>query len=128
MVLSSPGIAILFEHSDWFQPLFAGLDRRGIPYDRFLCRNPLKKPPLLPQSYLACLAQNIKNIADNETRIQNSHLAQACFSSAASFCLDAAFSRTARCILSFCLLMAHLQLIAEPMAVPSTTPPAMATA
>ena len=30
MPLLSPGIAILFEHSEWFQPLFAGLDRRGI--------------------------------------------------------------------------------------------------
>ena len=36
MSLSSPGIAILFEHSEWFQPLFAELDRRGIPYDRLL--------------------------------------------------------------------------------------------
>src|SRR6266852_8638015 len=36
MSLSSPWIAILFEHSEWFQPLFAGLDRRGIPYDRLL--------------------------------------------------------------------------------------------
>ena len=36
MSLSSPGIAILFEHSEWFQPPFAGLDRRGIPYDRLL--------------------------------------------------------------------------------------------
>jgi len=36
MSLFSPGIATLFEHSEWFQPLFAGLDRRGIPYDRFL--------------------------------------------------------------------------------------------
>src|SRR6266849_1612060 len=36
MALSSPGIAILFEHSEWFQPLFAELDRRGIPYDRLL--------------------------------------------------------------------------------------------
>jgi hypothetical protein len=36
MSLLSPGIAILFEHSEWFQPLFAGLDRRGIPYDRLL--------------------------------------------------------------------------------------------
>src|SRR5438309_522246 len=34
--LLSPGIAILFGHSEWFQPLFAGLDRRGIPYDRLL--------------------------------------------------------------------------------------------
>src|SRR6266852_5429005 len=36
MSLLSPGIAILFEHSEWFQPLFAGLDRRGIAYDRLL--------------------------------------------------------------------------------------------
>jgi hypothetical protein len=36
MSLSSPEIAILFEHSEWFQPLFAGLDRRGIPYDCLL--------------------------------------------------------------------------------------------
>jgi hypothetical protein len=31
MALSSPEIGILFEHSEWFQPLFAELDRRGIP-------------------------------------------------------------------------------------------------
>ena len=36
MAVLSPGIAILSEHSEWFQPLFAGLDRRGIPYDRLL--------------------------------------------------------------------------------------------
>src|SRR6266849_9308003 len=36
MSLLSPGIAILFERSEWFQPLFAGRDRRGIPYDRLL--------------------------------------------------------------------------------------------
>jgi hypothetical protein len=34
--ISSPGIAILFEHSEWFQQLFAELDRRGISYDRLL--------------------------------------------------------------------------------------------
>src|SRR6266851_5458832 len=36
MSFSSPEIAILFEHSKWFQPLFSGLDLRGIPYDRLL--------------------------------------------------------------------------------------------
>ena len=36
MFLSSPGIAILFEHSEWFQPPFAELDRRGIFYHRLL--------------------------------------------------------------------------------------------
>jgi len=36
MSLLSPGIAILFKHSAWFQQLFAVLDRRGIAYDRLL--------------------------------------------------------------------------------------------
>jgi hypothetical protein len=36
MSLLSPGIAIPFEHSEWFQLLFAGLDLRGIPYHRLL--------------------------------------------------------------------------------------------
>src|SRR3982750_1373997 len=27
-------IAIYYEHPDWFKPLFAELDRRGIPYGR----------------------------------------------------------------------------------------------
>ncbi len=29
-------IAIFYEHSEWFRPLFAELDRRGIQYDRLL--------------------------------------------------------------------------------------------
>src|SRR6266851_2925286 len=33
---SCPEIALLFEHSEWFQPQFDGLNRRGIPYDRLL--------------------------------------------------------------------------------------------
>lgn len=36
MSLLSPGITILFEHSEWFQTLFGGLDGRGIPYDRLI--------------------------------------------------------------------------------------------
>ena len=27
-------IAVLHEHPDWFRPLFAELDRRGLPYER----------------------------------------------------------------------------------------------
>ena len=27
-------IAILHEHPDWFRPLFAELERRGLPYER----------------------------------------------------------------------------------------------
>lgn len=35
-MVSSPRIAILFEHPEWFQPLFAELDRRDVRYDRLL--------------------------------------------------------------------------------------------
>lgn len=33
MKLNNDRIAILYEHPDWFKPLFAELDRRGIAYD-----------------------------------------------------------------------------------------------
>jgi hypothetical protein len=33
---AQPPIAIYYEHPDWFTPLFAELDRRGIAYDRLL--------------------------------------------------------------------------------------------
>ena len=36
MSFSSTRIAVLFEHPDWFQPLFAEIDRHGIAYDRLL--------------------------------------------------------------------------------------------
>src|SRR5919205_1971842 len=29
-----PRLAIYYEHPEWFKPLFAELDRRGVPYDR----------------------------------------------------------------------------------------------
>ncbi len=32
----SPKIALLFEHPEWFKPLFAELDRRGVRYDQLL--------------------------------------------------------------------------------------------
>jgi hypothetical protein len=32
-------LAIFYEHPDWFTPLFAELDRRGIAYDRLLAHN-----------------------------------------------------------------------------------------
>src|SRR5262249_8116195 len=28
-------IAVLYEHPEWFKPLFAELDRRGVPYERW---------------------------------------------------------------------------------------------
>lgn len=32
--MSIPSIAILYEHPQWFKPLFAELDRRNVPYDK----------------------------------------------------------------------------------------------
>ncbi len=34
MGISEPRLAIVYEHPEWFTPLFAALDRRGLPYDR----------------------------------------------------------------------------------------------
>ena len=36
MHATSPHLAVLYEHPEWFGPLFAELDRRGIGYDRIL--------------------------------------------------------------------------------------------
>jgi glutathione synthase/RimK-type ligase-like ATP-grasp enzyme len=36
MPSASPRFAVLYEHPEWFGPLFAELDRRGIGYDRIL--------------------------------------------------------------------------------------------
>ena len=33
MPRASPPLAVLYEHPQWFQPLFAALDRRGIAYE-----------------------------------------------------------------------------------------------
>ena len=35
-------IAIYHEHPDWFRPLFAELERRGLPYVRLDPRPPLR--------------------------------------------------------------------------------------
>src|SRR2546425_8630788 len=36
MSSESPRLGVLYEHPEWFRPLFAELDRRGIGYDRIL--------------------------------------------------------------------------------------------
>ncbi len=36
MRATSPSIGVLYEHPEWFRPLFAELDRREIRYDRIL--------------------------------------------------------------------------------------------
>jgi glutathione synthase/RimK-type ligase-like ATP-grasp enzyme len=56
-------LAVLYEHPDWFRPLFAALERRGLPYDRLdaaaLNWDPLAEPPytlllnrMSPSAYL----------------------------------------------------------------------------
>ena len=32
-------IAVFYEHPEWFKPLFAEFDRRGVAYDRLLAHN-----------------------------------------------------------------------------------------
>jgi hypothetical protein len=32
MTNNAPGMAIYYEHPEWFRPLFAELNRRGVPY------------------------------------------------------------------------------------------------
>jgi RimK-like ATP-grasp domain len=73
-VAASPNsgrIAIFYEHPEWFQPLFAELDRRGVAYDRLLAyqhrfdpadlRNPyaLIVNRMSPSAYLRGHAQAI---------------------------------------------------------------------
>jgi hypothetical protein len=62
MSLSSPGIAILFEHSEWFQPLFAELERRGIPYDRLLAAE-LSYDPRARNSQYALVVNRMSPLA-----------------------------------------------------------------
>ena len=45
MSTARPQIAIYHEHPDWFRPLFAELDRRGIPYLRIDAREPFFYDP-----------------------------------------------------------------------------------
>lgn len=45
---ASPSIAIYHEHPDWFRPLFAELDRRGISYSRIDAREPAIYDPADP--------------------------------------------------------------------------------
>lgn len=39
-----PRIAVFYEHPEWFKPLFAELDRRGVPYDQLLAHEHLFDP------------------------------------------------------------------------------------
>ena len=36
---ASPGLGILYEHPDWFRPLFGELGRRGVPHQKLDARN-----------------------------------------------------------------------------------------
>ena len=45
MTTAKPALAIYYEHPDWFRPLFAELDQRGIPYDLIDAREPFLYDP-----------------------------------------------------------------------------------
>ena len=49
MHAASPHLGILYEHPEWFGPLFAELDRRGVQYDRILATD-LNFNPAAPAS------------------------------------------------------------------------------
>ncbi len=45
MTTARPQLAIYHEHPDWFRPLFAELDRRGVSYERIDAREPFFYDP-----------------------------------------------------------------------------------
>lgn len=45
MTTARPDLAIYYEHPDWFRPLFAELDRRGVSYERIDAREPFFYDP-----------------------------------------------------------------------------------
>jgi glutathione synthase/RimK-type ligase-like ATP-grasp enzyme len=45
------GLAIYYEHPDWFRPLFAELDRRGVPYDRLYAGSQQFDPAVQEPAY-----------------------------------------------------------------------------
>ena len=49
MTTAQPALAIYHEHPDWFRPLFAELDRRGISYARIDAREPFFYDPAASQ-------------------------------------------------------------------------------
>lgn len=95
MSTQRPALAIYYEHPDWFRPLFAELDRRGIPYDRIDAREPFFYDPadgkrryevlfnrMSPSGYLrglgSAILHNLNFLAHLErvgTRVINGHRA-----------------------------------------------------
>ena len=47
-------IAVYHEHPDWFRPLFAELDRRGLPYVRIDPRATSSTPPPATRNIRCC--------------------------------------------------------------------------
>ena len=45
MTTSTPALAVYHEHPDWFRPLFAELDRRGVAHQRIDARDPFFYDP-----------------------------------------------------------------------------------
>jgi glutathione synthase/RimK-type ligase-like ATP-grasp enzyme len=55
MNVASPYLAVLYEHPEWFGPLFAELDRRDIRYDRILATELNFDPATRPPAYTLVL-------------------------------------------------------------------------
>jgi glutathione synthase/RimK-type ligase-like ATP-grasp enzyme len=49
---SNPDLVVLFEHPEWQKPLFAALDRRGVPYRPFDLKAAAFDPDSLPEAPL----------------------------------------------------------------------------
>ncbi len=95
MTTTRPDLAIYHEHPDWFRPLFAELDRRGIAYQRIDAREPFFYDPadgrrnysvlfnrMSPSAYLrgggSAILHNLNFLAHLErvgTRVINGHKA-----------------------------------------------------
>ena len=59
MTIARPSLAIYYEHPDWFRPLFAELDQRGIPYETIDAREPFFYDPTDEESRYKVLFNRI---------------------------------------------------------------------
>lgn len=59
MIAARPPLAVYHEHPDWFRPLFAELDRRGVVYQRLDAREPFFYDPLADERSFAVLFNRI---------------------------------------------------------------------
>ena len=58
MTAASPDLAVVYEHPQWFEPLFAALERRGVDFARTPLAghsfDPAGSPPPSPGHWACC--------------------------------------------------------------------------